>query len=165
MPLKNYESEILTCANAYKIDPFLIAAIIMAESAGTGWTWATRFEGHYSYVVTPGSYAKKLGISADTERIHQKMSWGLMQVMGGVARELGFLGYMPMLCQAEIGLRYGCKKLAICMKRFPEDDDAISAYNRGSPEQLTNGDYVNQAYVDKVKKYFRELSKGDLWKN
>jgi soluble lytic murein transglycosylase-like protein len=54
-----------------------------------------------------------------------------MQVMGSVARELGYTQELPKLCQLETGLIYGCKKLAECLKKHPALPDALAAYNAG----------------------------------
>ena len=37
-----------------------------------------------------------------------------MQVLGQVAREEGFAGELPSLCEPMNGLEYGCKKLTRC---------------------------------------------------
>jgi hypothetical protein len=160
MEIDDFKIDIISAANAYKLDDALVSAIIMVESAGSGWNWATRFEGQYAYVVTPQAYAKRLGISIDTERMMQKTSWGLMQCMGATAREMGFLGALPMLTEIDLGLKYGCKKLSILFKLYPKDDDAVAAYNLGSPKRLVTGEYVNQDYVDKVKSFYRSIVKG-----
>ncbi|HEY6442754.1 MAG TPA: hypothetical protein VIY66_05375, partial [Candidatus Acidoferrales bacterium] len=48
-----------------------------------------------------------------TEEIARSISWGLMQVMGQVAREHGFTGkFLSALCNPSLGLDIGCAALA-----------------------------------------------------
>lgn len=47
---------------------------------------------------------------SDTEEYTRAISWGLMQVMGEVAREFGFNGkFLSELCQPGTNLDIGCK--------------------------------------------------------
>jgi len=73
-------------AAAHALDPALVCAVIEQESA---WNpWAVRYEpGFLSRYVAPLYTAGKLSA---TETYTRSMSWGLMQVMGQVAREFGF---------------------------------------------------------------------------
>ena len=83
----------------------LVCAIIEQESA---WNpHAIRYE--------PGfrtRYVAPLGLPP-TEEIARSISWGLMQVMGQVAREHGFTGkFLSALCDPALGLDIGCAALA-----------------------------------------------------
>jgi soluble lytic murein transglycosylase-like protein len=116
-----------------------VKAIVYVESSFN--PWAYRYEPHYQYLV-----GTNLRV---TEQVGQQTSWGLMQVMGAVAREYGFTGWFPELCQPEVGLEYGCKHFKRYADRYGNWIEAIAAYNAGSPRKA--GDqYVNQSYVDKV---------------
>ena len=86
------------------------------------------------------------------------ISWGLMQVLGAVARERGLRSkYLSALTEPMIGIRFGCAHLAWFRdKKGYSGDDMIAAYNAGSPRKK-NGIYVNQGYVDKVNRHFREI--------
>ena len=56
-----------------------------------------------------------------------------MQVMGQVARELGYKGDLPKLCEPEIGLEWGCLHLANKMKAHSNNIvEALLAWNGGS---------------------------------
>ncbi len=83
----------------------LVCAIVEQESAWN--TYAIRYE--------PGfrtRYVAPLGLPA-TEEIARSISWGLMQVMGQVAREHGFTGkFLSALCDPLVGLDIGCAALA-----------------------------------------------------
>ncbi len=73
-------------ATAHSLDPALVCAVVEQESA---WNpWAIRYEpGFLARYVAPLFTAGK--ISA-TEAYARSFSWGLMQIMGQVAREHGF---------------------------------------------------------------------------
>src|SRR5712692_6395106 len=84
----------------HALDPVLVCAVIEQESA---WNpWAVRYEpGFLSRYVAPLYAAGKLSA---TETYTRSMSWGLMQVMGQVAREFGFAGdSLPELCDPATG--------------------------------------------------------------
>lgn len=143
-------------ASEYKLDPFLVSAIIRQESGGN--TWAMRFEPKSSSLVFPEDFAKKNGITVQTETVLQGSSLGLMQVMGYVARGQGFKESLTSLFDPEIGTGEGCKLLNALSKRFTELEDCISAYNQGSPRRAANGTYTNQLYVSSVIAYMKELT-------
>lgn len=131
------------------VDQDLVIAIIEVESAFDH--LAIRYESHYKWLFKPEEYAVKCRISKDTEEVMQKCSFGLMQVMGAVARELGHERSLLELLQPEISIKYGCLKISELMMRYMSEADVISAYNQGSPAKR-DGKYVNQVYVDKVQK-------------
>jgi soluble lytic murein transglycosylase-like protein len=130
------------------LDPKVVEAICQVESSGN-W-YACRYEPKWSYFYDTAGWAKLLRQTEATEKMQQATSWGPMQVMGSVAREHGFRGYLTELAVTNIGLRYGCLHLRKFLNRYPRLDDAISAYNQGNPRKDGDGLYVNQGYVDKV---------------
>jgi len=140
----------------HEIPWVLLAAIVQAESAGE--TLAVRFEPHYKYTVDIDKHARENSISKETELVLQKTSFGLAQVMGGVARELGHQKSLLELLQPEIGLKYGCLQLKRIAKRYSERSDIIASYNAGSPIKNMTGQYKNQQYVDKVTSYLLALN-------
>lgn len=143
-------------AAEHDIEPAVARAVCRAESLMR--TWAPRFELKANkYFVTTRDWSRRVGITEDTERVCQKMSWGLMQVMGFRARELGFKGLLPELCDPNVGLRYGCLALKDCQRRFGKagtlgfDENVIAAYNAGSPRDLDHDGHLdNEDYVRKV---------------
>ncbi len=138
----------------------LILAIIQKESLYD--TFAFRYEPKFSYTYMVHSYANLNGISQMSEQVAQCTSWGLMQVMGAVARELQFKENLTMLTLPEIGLHYGCLKLARLKDKYKGSvPDAISAYNQGNNRKNPQGKYMNQRYVDDVLRYMNgpQLSK------
>jgi soluble lytic murein transglycosylase-like protein len=101
------------------LDPALVCAVIEQES---GWNqWLNRYEPDFSanprykptILIQSQDFVKRatFEISLSTEIVNRAMSWGLMQVLGQTARENGFLLPMASLCDAEFGIRIGCKIL------------------------------------------------------
>lgn len=80
-----------------------------------------------------------------------------MQVMGAVARELGHEGAMHKLCEPEKGLTYGTKLLKKLVNKYENIEDAVAAYNAGSPRRTEDGEYVNQYYVDAIMSNLEQL--------
>lgn len=135
----------------------LDVAVAIASVESSWDTYAVRYEPAWKYLYQVEKFAKSDLITAETEEQLQKMSWGLMQVMGSVCRELGFMHALPMVCEPEIGADLGTKKYAQLFRKYQNEDDAIAAYNAGSPRKVPSGLYVNQGYVNKVKKIVEEL--------
>ena len=141
------------------VDIFLVASIIQVESAGN--ECATRFEPKYNYIYKAKTYAEMNRITVMTEIGQQKTSWGLMQIMGGVSRELAYEGPLVKLCDPETNLKYGIMKLRKFMEKYSETEDAIASYNAGSPIKGTDGKYRNQDYVDKVLLHYEQVRHGN----
>ena len=91
--------------------------------------------------------------SVDVERIFQKTAWGLMQVMGATARELGFEDWLSELVFPETNIRLGIEFLGRKMSQYLDRDGiegVVAAYNSGAPRRRPDGKFVNQGYVDRV---------------
>jgi soluble lytic murein transglycosylase-like protein len=93
-----------TLAKEAGCDPALICAICEQESS---WNpWAIRWEQlFYEKYIRPMVLDRRL--RDITEAKARAFSWGLMQVMGQVAREHGYAGHMTALCDPETGIRVG----------------------------------------------------------
>jgi soluble lytic murein transglycosylase-like protein len=146
---------IVHVAARHDLEPELVAAVVLTESAGI--PEAVRYEPRYRWLHHPERVRPRLS-SLATETEGQKTSWGLMQVMGGVAREQGFQGWFPALCRPAEGLEWGCRYLARLIVRFGSVEAGVSAYNQGSPRRGPDGRYRNQAYVDRVMMRRRRLA-------
>ena len=117
-------------AAAHGIEPALVCAVIEQESAWN--SWAVRYEpGFLSRYVAPLYTAGKFSA---TEAYTRSMSWGLMQVMGQVARENGFkVSSLAELCDPVTGIDIGCKVLAARLARSKGDvPAALLAWNGGA---------------------------------
>ena len=114
-----------------------------------------KYEDHYRWLVDNPN-------PKSIEYHGQRTSWGLMQIMGAVARERGFKErYFSQICEASIGIDLGCRHLVWLRdkKGYRDLSDMVAAYNAGSPRMILKDgqeQYVNQYYVDKIQDaYFR----------
>lgn len=120
-----------TIALRHNLPPALVCAMITVES---GWdTTACRLEPHYRYLwdvrsnapfrrltaaesrseTAPPDFPAPAGVGRHTEWQHQQTSFGLLQIMGAVARERDCTArFLTALCEPEVGLEYGCRHLA-----------------------------------------------------
>src|SRR5260370_12779373 len=99
-------------ATSQSLDPGLVCAVVEQESA---WNpWAIRYEPLFFAKYVASLYTNNK-VSA-SEAYARGFSWGLMQVMGQVARETGFDAlFLSALCDPDQGLAVGCNVLR---KRF-----------------------------------------------
>ena len=95
-------------AQAHCLDPALVCAVIEQESS---WNpWAIRYEPAFFAKYVASLYTNNK-LSA-TEAYARGISWGLMQVMGQVARENGFTDrFLSVLCDPAVGIEFGCRVL------------------------------------------------------
>jgi soluble lytic murein transglycosylase-like protein len=124
-------------AGNFKLDPALVCSVIEQES---NWNpWAMRYEPLFfaKYVANLFTNNK---ITA-TEAYARGMSWGLCQVMGQTAREVGFeMTFLSALCDPEAGISIGCAVLARKMDANKGDlVKGLLAWNGGG-----NPNYVAQ---------------------
>lgn len=171
-----YRPIIEAAANTHGIPREIICGVISAES---GWQpFAMRYEPDFTarYIVP------KFPKSTPTFRVLHGSSWGLMQIMGLVARELGYQGSPLRLLQPEIGIDWGCRKLSALARRYGVGrdrlaeygrrgvlgQDVIAAYNQGNDRWVDanrNGvhdeieGYKNQEYVQKVLVFAAEFGR------
>lgn len=120
-------------ARLHDLDGALVCAVIEQES---NWAqYAIRYEPAFQQ-----RYVEPMGLTP-TETIARSISWGLMQLMGESAREMGFNGKMASLCDPDNGLEWGCKHLKAKMDAHSGDVTAgLLAWNGGGnkeyPEQV-----------------------------
>lgn len=143
-------------ATRHGLPPELVAAMVQVESTDN--PWATRYEpGFYTRYVEKNPDVKAISpCSLDTERRLRATSFGLLQVMGQVARERGCkLPYLTELCTPEVGLYYGCRRLAACAARYKDAFGwaaVCAAYNGGAGAVKGHNNYTNPEYPAKVLK-------------
>lgn len=156
MDEKELNALIVKSAEEFRIDANLITAMVMVESSNNN--WKVRFEPAWHYLYFPREFASKLYLSIETETNLQSCSFGLLQIMGSVARELGFTTDLAMLCDPTTGLFYGVKYIRKLMDKFADEEHVVSAYNAGPGTSKTPGGmWGNQVYVDKVYNQLRKL--------
>lgn len=120
-------------ADRHGLDRSLVQALVEQESKYDTWSykWEPAFQRHY---IQP------LGLS-DTETVARSISWGLMQVMGQSARELGFKGWLSKLNDPETGLEIGCQWFKVKLQKAGGDvHQALQLWNGGG----------NPTYADEV---------------
>jgi soluble lytic murein transglycosylase-like protein len=130
------------------VDRYLVAAIAWKETDYN--PTATRYEPEFKkryidkisnndlYKLCPGLEPENILL----ERTNRATSWGLMQIMGQTARELGLTQPdMSFWLQGYMGVYYGVKYLDKKLQKY-ELPDAISAYNAGTPTERNRLDYV-----------------------
>jgi soluble lytic murein transglycosylase-like protein len=128
-------AELLALARAsalrHALDAGLVCAVVEQESAWEA--HAIRYEPAFRT-----RYVAPLGL-APTEEIARSISWGLMQVMGQVARERGFTGkFLSALCEPATGLDIGCAVLAAKISAAADDiPHGLALWNGGA-----NPDYA-----------------------
>jgi len=107
-------------AAQHTLDPVLVCAIVEQESA-----WdphAIRYEPAFRQ-----RYVAPLGLPP-TEEVARSISWGLMQVMGQVAREHGFRAKsLAALCDPATALDVGCAVFAAKLHAAGTDAAPIGA--------------------------------------
>jgi hypothetical protein len=141
-------------ALSLNLDPDLAVAICKQESNYD--SSAVRYEQGWTYHFEVEKHSKLLGISFLSEFQLQKFSWGPMQVMGSVCRELQFKGHLTEMIFPLNGVQYGCRKLRALSNKYSDQLDVIAAYNAGNATKV-NGAYRNKTYVESVKKILEKL--------
>lgn len=152
----------------FQLDPRLVEAQVIVESGGdpTAWNpepayryfWNVRTqqpfralrEGESADERAPDDFPSLAG-DRDQEWWAQQASWGILQVMGAVARELGCrVPYLTALCYPEVGLEYGCRKLQIELDFAGDVRTALAAYNGGRFGNRAGRPLRNTSYADAV---------------
>lgn len=150
-------------AQKHNLDAVFLGALVQVESAGN--PNAIRYEPNFQHTQNVFQLSNLIGCSPATMEVMQKMSWGLMQVMGSVAYELG-LGaesdppykWPSSLLEPEVGMNYGCKYLKKKIDLYGDDPDTLyAAYNAGTPKKNSSGFFLNQTNVSKFMRFYRDL--------
>jgi soluble lytic murein transglycosylase-like protein len=117
-------------AAAHHLDAEVVCG--MCERESTWDPWSIRYEdGFYTKYIEKMIASHQL--TNPTEERARAFSWGLMQVMGEVAREMGYTGPLAELCDPATGIEVGCRTLA---HKIATNEGSIAnslqAYNGGS---------------------------------
>ena len=154
---------IISTADRFKVPRGLALAVVEQESTIDTWAWNPEPKYRYLWDVlllkpfrtlTPAEEASEIppadffaykGVPRDAEWWGQQASWGLMQVMGAVAREHGFIGrFLSELCDPPVGLEYGCRHLGAYLSRFKAPFPALEAFNGGPGAVGKNAKYARE---------------------
>ena len=128
-------------AAQHSLDAALVCAIVEQESA---WNpHAIRYEPAFRQ-----RYVAPLGLPP-TEEVARSISWGLMQVMGQVAREHNFTAKsLAELCDPATGLAIGCAVFAAKLRASADEiQRVLEQWNGGA-----NANYAAQV-LTRVKNY------------
>lgn len=166
--IDDHSAVIAQTASSFRLDGKILTAQVRVESAGNTFAWNPEPQYKYLWDVRrhqpfralsndemsserPPSDFPCLAGDRDQEWWAQQASWGLLQIMGAVAREHGFDGaYLVELCDPIVGLTYGAKHFAQLLDWARGNVvQALCAYNGGKGGN-TVAPFRNQAYADKV---------------
>jgi soluble lytic murein transglycosylase-like protein len=135
---------IVDAAKQTGISPNLLAAVIHQESAGQ--IYAVRYEPNFfDKYVKPKTRQTLQGhvprlCSLETERRMRATSFGLMQIMGQVARERGFKGeFLTELLDPAANIKWGSEFLQTLLLKYEGTDRALLRWNGGG-----NPDYAKE---------------------
>lgn len=150
--LESYKEAISLNASLTGLPERLIAAVIQVESAGNA--HAIRFEPSFYTMVQREGFKTPAGVSKPTEFNARCFSWGLMQIMGQVARKRGCSEmYLSALCEPKTGIFWGCRQLAKCRDRYLATFGwaaVTAAYNGGFGAVKKDGTFTNPHYPKAV---------------
>lgn len=134
-------------AKNHGVDASLVLSILWQESSGnpTAMREEPRFIWFFSPVLGPlrnarltveQNRAKALTLLGKEEFAFQSWSHGLMQVMGSVAREFGYEGTAQPFYNPQTNISYGCRYLAVCLRRANGDlRRGLLRWNGGGNQQ------------------------------
>jgi soluble lytic murein transglycosylase-like protein len=146
-----YRPEIEAAARDFGLDPDLLEALVMAESAGEA--DAFRFEPDFwrRYLANHPDYKGK-----NPRRVSS--SYGLCQVMYSTACNLGFKAQPESLFLPDVSLHFGAMYLSRLLKWAGGNAaQALAAYNGGQGNWTAEGP---QSYAAKVLRFRDEIRKG-----
>ena len=83
-------------------------------------------------------------------------SIGIMQILYGIAKNLGYRGRPLGLLDTRTGLEYGILHLKNCIKRYNSLEDVISSYNIGTLKEYKTGKYLLRCFIDSNKNGIKE---------
>jgi hypothetical protein len=131
-----FDSLIWSVAQRHAVDPFLVKAVIAAESS-----------------FDPRAYRAEPQIN--------DASWGLMQTLYRTARDMGYTGAPEGLFDPATSIEYGTRYLKRQLLRYSgETARAVAAYNAGTAYTRADGSFVNQPYVDRVMGFYASFRGG-----
>lgn len=163
-----YLTQIADVCRPLQLDPLLLEAQLLVESGDDPFAWNPEPRYQYFWDVKRGKPFRRITAAErasedppadfptlagdpDQEWWGQQASWGLLQIMGAVAREHSFLGaYLTRLTDPILNLTLGAAHFARLL-RWAEGnrEQALAAYNGGMAGNA-RAPLRNQGYVEKV---------------
>jgi len=149
------EQAVISLSRHYKVDEALTRAIIRQETNSC--FSAIRFEEH----LKSANWYLRLLDDDEKKDDFCFCSFGIMQILYGMAKHHGFKGKpFDLMCPYN-SVAYGLEYYTYLARKLYYFDKAISAYNQGeSLRQYTRGKnkgkFLNYQYVENVMKYYLE---------
>jgi hypothetical protein len=136
MGSSTYDQLIWETAQRHGVDPYFVKAVVAAESS-----------------FDPKAYRAEPRIG--------DASYGLMQTLYRTAKDMGYTGAPDGLFDAATSLELGTKYLAYQLRRYNGRlPFAAAAYNAGTAYVDSAGRFKNQAYVDRVMRFYQQFGGG-----
>ena len=113
----------------FGLDYALVNALIATESGFN--PCVIRYEQDYKYLFKIEECRRLIGCSLDTMINMQKCSWGLGQIIGAVAYEMGLQNWATKLLDPELNIHFVCEYLQNIIKnKKPKNPQEVYAiYN------------------------------------
>ena len=130
--------------------PTIIGAIVQVESSWNPAAYRHEPRFYDRYVATNRDWQDRIN-EHGWQALKVATSWGLMQILFCTAWERGYRGDPEGLLVPEVSLLYGTMHFQHLTKSHGYSvEDAIAAYNAGTPARTETGEYRNQKYVSNV---------------
>jgi hypothetical protein len=133
-------------AAGHGLSPKIFCGLVERESQWDPWVFRYERKFYENYVqkqIDAGT------LHDETEAHARAMSWGLCQVMGENAREMGYSGHLSQLCDPQTGLEYGAVMLLHEIDRSGANIlAALERYNGGgNPNYAAEVLQLSQKYA------------------
>ncbi len=116
-----------------------------------------RFQKNNPWVYGEKAFAKKNGITVETENILQHFDYGFCQIPGSTARSMGYPGHLFRMLEPHRNLEFGAACISGLLKEHGLEG-AAAAYGTGTAKKP----FQNQGYVNRFMDALRKWEK-DLW--
>ena len=144
--LKRFEREFSYALNKYYVDPALLAALVIQESGGNPDAYRHEPEYQAKYVTGKARWNSARALGWTDELL--ATSWGLTQVLGTTAWEMGFKYPPEKILDPASNLALGAKYLRMKLDQYKGNvteallaynggDGAVHAYRAGRPYNLS----------------------------
>lgn len=143
------EQSIINMSKRYNVEESLTRAIIQEESKNS--FSSIRFEP----CLKKAKWYLRLLTDEEKEHDFSFCSYGLMQVLFGIAKHHGFKGRPFDLINPNTNIAYGLEYLNYLIRKYYYLDKVLSCYNGGEPIEYNNkGKFKNYKYVNRVMLYY-----------
>jgi len=140
----------VTVAHEMGLDAALVCAVIANESS-----WDPHPEPRYEPKFFNRYISTMTGLS-DEEKRFRATSFGLMQVMGQLAREYGFTGTQAELEEPLNNIKLGCRKLQKCISRETHEHGTYAGDVAAALLRYNGGGDAH--YPDRVMEYYQDYA-------